>query len=167
MAQRAHEVERFDASLIELVQDMKDTLRSVNGAGLAAPQIGISQRVVVFGLGRSPRYPNMPDIPETVLVNPRITFPDGEKETAWEGCLSVPGMRGEVTRPANVVYEGFDEHGHLFTREVSGFHTRVVQHECDHLDGVLYPARIHDLSRFGFISELEAAGLILPPDDKR
>jgi peptide deformylase len=128
-----------------LLQDMRD-----NGAGLAAPQIGVGLRVVIFGVHANPRYPDVGEVPDTVLINPTLTPLSNDLEEGWEGCLSVPGMRGWVPRYAQLKYSGFDEHGKRFVREVSGFHARVVQHEVDHLDGVLYPMRIKDFTRFGF-----------------
>ena len=136
--------------LKQLLVDMRDTMAHLNGAGLAAPQIGIGLRVVIFGVHANPRYPDVEEVPDTVLINPEIKPLSGEMEEGWEGCLSVPGMRGWVPRWTQLKYSGFDEHGKRFERSVSGFHARVVQHECDHLDGVLYPMRIRDLSKFGF-----------------
>jgi peptide deformylase len=150
--------------LKELLADMRDTMADLNGAGLAAPQIGVGLRVVIFGVTANPRYPDVEEVPQTVLINPEITPLTDEEEEAWEGCLSVPGMRGVVSRPERVRYKGFDENGLSFTREVAGFHARVVQHECDHLDGILYPMRIRDLRRFGFIEEL-FPGEELPAED--
>jgi len=152
------------AELQDLLQDMRDTMAHLNGAGLAAPQIGVGLRVVVFGVQSNPRYPDVEEVPETVLINPEITPLTAEEEQAWEGCLSVPGMRGVVPRWQQVRYQGFDEWGKAFSREVAGFHARVVQHECDHLDGVLYPMRIRDFTRFGFIEEL-FPGQELPAED--
>ena len=137
-----------------LIADMRDTMAHLNGAGLAAPQIGVPLRVVIFGVTHNPRYPDAEEVPDTVLINPVITPIGEEMEEAWEGCLSVPGMRGVVPRFASVRYRGFDESGVPIDRSVQGFHARVVQHECDHLDGVLYPMRIRDLSRFGFVDVL-------------
>ena len=149
--QRSAEVARFDSpELKELLQDMRDTMAHLNGAGLAAPQIGVQLRVVIFGVHSNPRYPGVDEVPDTVLINPEIKPLSDEMEEGWEGCLSVPGMRGWVPRWIQLKYSGFDEHGKRFERSVSGFHARVVQHECDHLDGVLYPMRIRDLSKFGF-----------------
>ena len=125
-----------------------------NGAGLAAPQIGVSQRVVIFGVTQNPRYPDAEEVPFTVLVNPKIVLLTREVEEGWEGCLSVPGMRGVVPRYTKLRYSGYDEHGKPIEREAEGFHARVVQHECDHLDGILYPQRMTDLSQFGFNEEL-------------
>jgi peptide deformylase len=137
-----------------LIADMRDTMAHLNGAGLAAPQIGVPLRVVIFGVTRNPRYPDAEEVPDTVLVNPVITPLGDEMEEAWEGCLSVPGMRGVVPRFARVRYRGFDEAGNPIDRTVDGFHARVVQHECDHLDGILYPMRIRDMSKFGFVDVL-------------
>ena len=136
--------------LDQLLQDMRDTMAHLNGAGLAAPQIGVGLRVVIFGVHANPRYPDVEEVPDTVLINPTLTPLSDEMEEGWEGCLSVPGMRGWVPRYTRLKYAGYDEHGKRFVREVSGFHARVVQHEVDHLDGVLYPMRIKDLTRFGF-----------------
>ena len=140
--------------LRELIVDMRDTMAYLNGAGLAAPQIGVSLRVVIFGVTRNPRYPDAEEVPDTVLVNPVITPIGEEMEEDWEGCLSVPGMRGVVPSFKKVRYQGFDESGLTIDRSVEGFHARVVQHECDHLDGILYPMRIRDMSQFGFVEVL-------------
>jgi len=151
LLQRAAEVEDPRAPWIrELVADMRDTMHAANGAGLAAPQIGVSARVVIFGFEANPRYPDAPAVPPTVLINPEITPLGDAIEEGWEGCLSVPGMRGLVPRHARLRYRGFDERGNAIDRTVDGFHARVVQHEVDHLDGVLYPMRIRDLRQFGF-----------------
>ena len=161
-------VEPIDAArLAPLLTDMRDTMRAENGAGLAAPQIGVLQRVVIFGCESNPRYPDAPPVPETVLINPEITPLDDSTEDGWEGCLSVPGLRGLVTRYSNIHYRGFDEFGQLIEREASGFHARVVQHECDHLDGVLYPQRMTDMRRFGYLDALSESDLIIrqPCDD--
>jgi peptide deformylase len=148
-------VREFDtAQLRGLITDMEDTMRAAGGAGLAAPQIGVLQRVVIFGGARTARYPNADAVPYTVLINPRLKPLRGGKEEDWEGCLSVPGMRGMVPRYRRLRYRGSDEYGRPIDRTVSGFHARVVQHEVDHLDGVLYPTRIKDLRKFGFIAEL-------------
>ena len=148
-------VRHFDTpELNQLLEDMHDTMISLNGAGLAAPQIGESLQVVIFGFKSNPRYPNAEEVPYTVLINPVVTPIGNEEEDGWEGCLSVPGMRGIVPRYAHIRYTGFDQFGKTIDREVSGFHARVVQHECDHLNGVLYPMRIRDFSKFGFSSEL-------------
>ncbi|MFM9912419.1 MAG: peptide deformylase [Methylophilaceae bacterium] len=133
-----------------LIQDMRDTMAALSGAGLAAPQIGVSLRLVIFGGFDSPRYPDAASIPDTVLINPVLTPLDNEQDEAWEGCLSVPGMRGLVPRYTRLRYTGFDAQGNAIDRTVQGFHARVVQHECDHLDGVLYPMRIVDMRNFGF-----------------
>ncbi len=155
LRERAKPVERLGTpELLALVADMKDTMAAKNGAGLAAPQIGVGQRVVIFGVTQNPRYPDAEEVPFTVLVNPKIVLLTREVEEGWEGCLSVPGMRGVVPRYTKLRYSGFDEHGNPVEREADGFHARVVQHECDHLDGILYPQRMTDLSRFGFIEEL-------------
>ncbi|MBI4938717.1 MAG: peptide deformylase [Nitrosomonadales bacterium] len=148
---RAQEVVSFSApELHALLQDMRDTMRALDGVGLAAPQIGVSLRVVIFGVERNPRYPDAEEVPQTVLINPVITPLSDAMEEDWEGCLSVPGLRGLVPRYARLRYQGRDEHGAQIDRSVSGFHARVVQHECDHLDGILYPMRIRDLRNFGF-----------------
>jgi peptide deformylase len=148
-------VEAFDTPrLLELVADMRDTMAHLNGAGLAAPQIGVPLRVVIFGVTHNPRYPDAEEVPDTVLINPVITPIGEEIEEAWEGCLSVPGMRGVVPRFKRLHYRGFDESGQVIDRSVEGFHARVVQHECDHLDGILYPMRIRDMSKFGFVEVL-------------
>jgi peptide deformylase len=159
----AQRVKAFDTpELHALVQDLLDTMRAVNGAGLAAPQIGVDLQVVIFGSGAlNPRYPQAPVVPPTVLINPTLTPLSDEMEEGWEGCLSVPGLRGVVPRHAHLRYQGWDAQGALIDRTVSGFHARVVQHECDHLFGKLYPMRITDFSRFGFTDvlfpELEGA----------
>jgi peptide deformylase len=140
--------------LLELIANMEETMRAANGAGLAAPQIGVPTRVVIFGGGPSSRYPDADVVPYTVLVNPRLRALRGGRESDWEGCLSVPGMRGMVPRYRRLRYRGFDQWGRPIDRTVSGFHARVVQHEVDHLDGVLYPTRIEDLRQFGFVEEL-------------
>ena len=133
-----------------LVADMFDTMAALNGAGLAAPQIGVSQRVVIFSVESNPRYPDVEPVPTTVLINPILTPIGDEMEEGWEGCLSVPGLRGLVTRHKSLRYTGFDQHGTPIDRTVSGFHARVVQHECDHLDGILYPMRLRDIRLLGF-----------------
>lgn len=160
LLQRSIEVDEFGSEALEsLLQDMWDTMEAENGAGLAAPQIGVLSRVVIFGYETNPRYPDAPPVPKTVLINPVIEALDDEIETGWEGCLSVPGMRGLVPRYRNIRYCGFDQHGNPIERLASDFHARVVQHECDHLDGILYPRRIEDLRYFGFCEELEKSGL--------
>jgi len=167
LLQRASEVELIDTQqLAPLLDDMWDTMAAENGAGLAAPQIGVMQRVVIFGYEDNPRYPESPDIPETVLINPLVEALDETLEDGWEGCLSVPGMRGIVPRYRSIRYRGFDQFGNPIDREVSGFHARVVQHECDHLDGVLYPQRIQDMRQFGFVDTLTENGILsLQPCD--
>lgn len=155
LLQSAAAVEAFDTpELHALITDMQDTMQHMNGAGIAAPQIGVSQRVVIFGVGHNPRYPDAEQVPYTVLINPVLTFVGDEIEDGWEGCLSVPGMRGIVPRYHRLHYKGFDQHGQVIDRLVSGFHARVVQHECDHLDGILYPMRIQDLRQFGYTDVL-------------
>ncbi len=147
----AEPVNDFEShTLKNLIEDMQDTMHSLNGAGLAAPQIGVSLRVVIFGVKKTPRYPDAEEVPYTVLINPKLTFLDEDMENGWEGCLSVPGMRGLVPRFKKLRYQGYDLNYNLIDRTVSDFHARVVQHECDHLDGILYPMRIKDLSNFGF-----------------
>jgi peptide deformylase len=151
----ARAVARFDTpELHALIADMLDTMRALDGAGLAAPQIGVGLRVVIFGMERNPRYPDAEAVPFTVLINPVLTPLGSEMEEGWEGCLSVPGMRGLVPRFARIEYQGHDQYGLVVHRRVAGFHARVVQHECDHLDGILYPMRIRDLRNFGFTAEL-------------
>jgi peptide deformylase len=147
-------------ALCELVDDMLETMRANDGAGLAAIQVGVLQRVVVFELTHNPRYPAAEPVPLTVLVNPEIEFLGDERELGWEGCLSVPGLRGLVPRYSRLRYRGFDQHGQPIDRTVTDFHARVVQHECDHLDGILYPQRIEDMTAFGFQDELVASGAL-------
>jgi peptide deformylase len=137
-----------------LLADLRDTMAAADGAGLAAPQIGVPLQVVIFGVGHNPRYPDAPPVPWTELVNPVLTPLGDETDEGWEGCLSVPGLRGLVPRWTRLRYEGFDPAGHPVRREVDGFHARVVQHECDHLAGILYPMRMRDLSRFGYTDVL-------------
>lgn len=151
LLQRSSEITVFDTpELHALVGDMQDTMHAANGAGLAAPQIGVPLRVVIFGFVHNDRYPDAPAVPYTVLVNPVLTLLGSDTEEGWEGCLSVPGMRGLVPRHLRLRYQGFDQAGQLIDRTVEGFHARVVQHEVDHLDGILYPMRIRDMTRFGF-----------------
>lgn len=151
----ARSVENFGTpELRDLLADMHDTMGYLDGAGLAAPQLGVGLRVVVFGVKSNPRYPQAEDIPYTVLINPLVEPLSDEMEEGWEGCLSVPGLRGMVPRYLRLRYRGFDENGQAIDRIADGFHARVVQHECDHLDGVLYPMRVRDFSRFGFIEAL-------------
>ncbi|MCF8187098.1 MAG: peptide deformylase [Sulfuritalea sp.] len=159
---KAASVQQFDTlELHALIQDLEDTMQHMNGAGIAAPQIGVSLRVVIFGQKsdpaeehhnqtNNPRYPDADFVPYTVLINPVITPVGSDKEDGWEGCLSVPGMRGIVPRYTRLHYTGFDQYGNLVDRLVSGFHARVVQHECDHLEGILYPMRITNLKDFGY-----------------
>ena len=155
LLQRAEPVNGFGGGeLRALLEDMRDTMQALNGAGLAAPQIGVNLRAVIFGVEKSPRYPDAETVPETVLINPSITVLDETIEDAWEGCLSLPGLRGLVPRFQNIRYQGYDEQGAKIDRTVSGFHARVVQHECDHLDGILYPMRIRDITKFGYTEEL-------------
>jgi len=159
LLRQAQPVADFSAGyLSNLLEDMKDTMRHLDGAGLAAPQIGVSLRVVMFGFENNPRYPEAVPVPFTVLINPELTTLSDEEEDGWEGCLSVPGLRGMVPRWLHLRYAGQDASGKRFEREVDGFHARVVQHECDHLDGILYPMRIRDFSRFGFIDALFPQG---------
>jgi len=151
-------VEAFDTpDLHELVEDMFDTMRAADGAGLAAPQIGVLKRVMIFSVDENPRYPEAEAVPTTVLVNPEFSVVSDEIEGFWEGCLSVPGMRGYVERRARIRYTGFDQVGMLIEREAEGFHAVVFQHEYDHLDGILYTDRLADPRRFGFVDELAAA----------
>lgn len=151
----AQPVEAFGTPELEmLIDDMFETMRSVNGAGLAAPQIGVDLALVIFGSRHNPRYPDAPPVPETVLLNPQITPLGDAQEEDWEGCLSVPGLRGVVPRFSRIRYIGFDPQGQRIEREAEGFHARVVQHECDHLIGTLYPMRIRDFTRFGYTSVL-------------
>ena len=162
----AQPVVAFDTDELHvLVSDMLYTMQSVNGAGLAAPQIGVDLQVVIFGSDQiNPRYPDAPVVPRTVLVNPVITPMSAAEESDWEGCLSVPGLRGMVPRFSHIRYTGFDQYGDAIDRTVDGFHARVVQHECDHLIGTLYPMRIRDFSQFGF-TEMLFPGLDMPADD--
>ena len=151
LLQRAEEVVRFDTpELRALIADMEDTMHALDGAGLAAPQIGVGLRVVIFGFDSNPRYPEAGSVPYTVLINPVLTPLSEDMEEGWEGCLSVPGLRGVVPRWRHLRYEGLDPEGRRIDRTVDGFHARVVQHETDHLDGILYPMRMKDMRRFGF-----------------
>lgn len=155
LLRRAEPVGEFDTPELQaLIQDMHDTMQAKSGAGIAAPQIGASLQVVIFGVGANPRYPDAEQVPYTVLINPVLTPLSDEMEEGWEGCLSVPGMRGVVPRHTALRYTGFDPFGREIDRTVSGFHARVVQHETDHLLGILYPMRIRDLRLFGFNEEL-------------
>jgi len=159
-------VTEFDTETLHLlISDMFDTMRSVNGAGLAAPQIGVDLQLVIFGTDAvNPRYPDAPLIPRTVLLNPVITPLGDDEEDGWEGCLSVPGLRGVVPRFSRIRYTGFDQYGDAIDRTVDGFHARVVQHECDHLIGMLYPMRVRDFTQFGF-TEVLFPGLDADSDD--
>ena len=155
LLQVAAEVRDFDTPQLDaLVTDLFDTMNALDGAGLAAPQISVGLRVVIFGVEANPRYPEVEAVPATVLINPQITLLDDEMDEDWEGCLSVPGLRGLVPRSKRIRYSGFDQRGASIVREVEGFHAREVQHECDHLDGILYPRRIRDMRMFGFEQEL-------------
>lgn len=172
LGQVARPVEGFETpELLGLVDDLKETMAAENGAGLAATQIGVPLRVVVFGYEQNPRYPDAPPVPKTTLVNPVIEPLTEDVEEGWEGCLSVPGLRGLVPRYTRIRYTGFDLDGSSIEREAEGFHARVVQHECDHLDGILYPQRMRDISTLGFVDELYESGAIgngpPPCDDER
>ena len=159
----AKPVSAFDTpELHALIADLMDTMKAADGAGLAAPQIGVDLAVVIFGFAHNARYPDAPEVPFTVLVNPQIEPLSSAMEEGWEGCLSVPGLRGVVPRFAHIRYRGFDAYGAAIDRSVSGFHARVVQHECDHLIGKLYPMRMRDFTRFGFLDALDVPNL--PPD---
>jgi peptide deformylase len=165
LQQVAAPVERFGTRELEaLAEDMIDTMRALNGAGIAAPQIGVSLRVVLFEVERNPRYPQAEAVPRTFLVNPVLTPLGDETEDGWEGCLSVPGLRGLVPRYRRLRYRGCDLHGLPIDRTVEGFHARVVQHEVDHLDGILYPMRIADLRNLGYEDVLFPGGVGAPPD---
>lgn len=165
LLRQAEPVERFNTpELRSLIEDMFETMHAANGAGLAAPQIGVNLQVVIFGFKQNPRYPDAPPVPETVLINPVLRPLEETMEEDWEGCLSVPGLRGMVPRWTRLHYEGFDLAGNAISRDVEGFHARVVQHECDHLAGILYPMRIKDYSRFGFVDVL-FPGLASSNDD--
>ena len=155
LLEKAAPVASFDTpELHALLQDMRDTMAALSGAGLAAPQVGIGLQVVIFGVTANPRYPEAELVPDTVLINPMLMPLSDEMDDGWEGCLSIPGLRGLVPRYSQLRYRGFDQFGNQIDRTVSGFHARVVQHECDHLLGILYPMRIRDMSRFGFVEEL-------------
>ncbi len=155
LLQRAREVTRLGtAELTALINDLRDTMHALDGAGLAAPQIGVGLRVVIFGVEENPRYPDAEPVPYTELVNPVLTPLSPETEEGWEGCLSVPGMRGIVPRYVKLRYEGHDPSGRRIERVCEAFHARVVQHECDHLDGILYPMRVRDFRQFGFTDVL-------------
>ncbi len=164
LLQQAEEVTEFNTPELDaLINDMLETMAACDGAGLAAPQIGVGLRVVIFGVEQNPRYPDADAVPLTVLINPQITALTDDVEQGWEGCLSLPGMRGLVSRFTQIHYKGFDQKGEIIEREVDDFHARVVQHECDHLDGILYPQRIQDIRYFGFTEELFAEGSIGNP----
>lgn len=155
LLEKAQPVTALDTpELHALIQDMQDTMNAMDGAGIAAPQIGVSLQVVIFGVGSNPRYPDAEQVPYTVLINPTLTPVGDEIEDGWEGCLSVPGLRGVVPRYLRLHYTGFDQFGEPIDRLVSGFHARVVQHECDHLNGILYPMRITNLNKFGYTDVL-------------
>jgi len=155
LLRQAEPVTRFDTpELHALIADMMETMHAANGVGLAAPQIGVNLQVVIFGFKKSERYPDAPSVPETILINPVLTPLSTDREDGWEGCLSVPGLRGMVPRWTRLHYAGFDQFGTAIERKVEDFHARVVQHECDHLDGVLYPMRMTDLSRLGYVDVL-------------
>ena len=161
LRQVAEPVEFFDtAELHELIEDMFDTMHAADGAGLAAPQIGEMKRIMIFGVEKNPRYPDVEEVPMTVLINPEYSVISDEVLGFWEGCLSVPGMRGYVERRARIKYRGYDQFGMLLEREADGFHAIVFQHEYDHLDGILYPDRISDRTLFGYTEELVAGGVI-------
>jgi len=155
LLQQSQPVTEFGTPELDaLIADMFDTMHAADGAGLAAPQIGISLRLVIFGFENNPRYPGALEVPRTILINPVITPLTDEIDEAWEGCLSVPGLRGVVPRWSKLHYEGFDQYGNRVSRDADGFHARVVQHECDHLNGVLYPMRMPDISRLGYVDAL-------------
>jgi peptide deformylase len=155
LLRQAEPVTEFATTELQaLIEDMFDTMHAADGAGLAAPQIGVNLQLVIFGFQQNARYPDAPAVPETVLLNPHLMPLSDEMEEGWEGCLSVPGLRGMVPRWTRLHYEGVDQYGQPINRDVDGFHARVVQHECDHLAGVLYPMRIKDFSRFGFVDVL-------------
>lgn len=160
LRQVSRPVDAFDTpELHELIADMFDTMAAAEGAGLAAPQIGVLRRIMIFGIESSSRYEDIEVVPTTVLINPEFEVTDESRQGFWEGCLSVPGMRGYVERPAGIRYRGFDQYGNLVEREADGFHAIVFQHEYDHLDGILYPDRLEDTTKFGFVDELAAAGI--------
>jgi peptide deformylase len=161
LLRQAEPVTQFGTPELDaLIEDLFDTMAAAEGAGLAAPQIGVNLQLVIFGFKHNSRYPDAPQVPETVLINPVLTPLSDQTDEGWEGCLSVPGLRGMVPRWTRLHYEGLDQHGKLISREVDGFHARVVQHECDHLQGILYPMRMKDMSRFGFLEVLQQT-----PDD--
>jgi peptide deformylase len=165
LLRQAEPVTHFDTPELQaLIADMFDTMHAANGAGLAAPQIGVNLQLVIFGFRQNPRYPEAPAVPETILLNPVLAPLTQQQEEGWEGCLSVPGLRGMVPRWTRLRYEGVDQYGNSIVREVDGFHARVVQHECDHLAGILYPMRIKDFSRFGY-TDILFPGLDASNDD--
>lgn len=165
LLRQAEPISEFNTpELHALIADMFETMHAANGAGLAAPQIGVNLQLVIFGFSQNARYPDAPEVPETVLLNPVITPLSDEMEEGWEGCLSVPGLRGMVPRYTRLRYQGVDQFGNLIDRTVDGFHARVVQHECDHLVGMLYPMRIKNFSQFGF-TEVLFPGLDPRSDD--
>lgn len=155
LLRKAEPVTQFASGALDaLIADMFDTMHAVKGVGLAAPQIGVNLQLVIFGFGQNTRYPDAPAVPETVLINPQLTPLSQETEDGWEGCLSVPGLRGMVPRWKLLHYEGMDQFGKRISRDVEGFHARVVQHETDHLEGILYPMRIKDMTQFGYVDVL-------------
>lgn len=159
LLQVAEEITEFNTPQLDsLIEDMFDTMKAEDGAGLAAPQIGVGLRLVIFGFDTNPRYPDSSAVPRTVLINPVITHLSDEQESGWEGCLSVPGMRGMVSRFSRIRYTGFDAAGNAIDVTAEGFHARVVQHECDHLDGIIYTQRLTDPKKFGFTEELLRSG---------
>jgi peptide deformylase len=165
LQQVAAPVERFHTpELHALIADMDDTMRARCGAGIAAPQIGVALRIVIFEVTHNPRYPQAEPVPYTVLINPVLEPIGAERDEAWEGCLSVPGLRGVVPRHTHLRYRGCDPDGNAIDRTVTGFHARVVQHEFDHLDGILFPQRVTDMRLFGFEEELFSDRSTLPPD---
>jgi peptide deformylase len=162
LLERAQSIKEFNTNELHyLIEDLWDTMHSNNGAGLAAPQIGVPLQVVVFGVASNPRYPDAPSIPETVLINPVITPISDDRENDWEGCLSLPGMRGLVPRYQRIHYSAYNTKGEFFEAEAESFHARVIQHECDHLRGILYPMQMEDMGKFGFDEEL------FPPADQQ
>jgi peptide deformylase len=166
LLERSQEVAQFNTPAIDaLLADMRDTMRKYDGAGLAAPQIGVPLRVVIFGVERNPRYPDAEPVPYTEIINPVLVPLSDDIEEGWEGCLSVPGLRGVVSRYTRIGYTGYDPNGTRIEREVGGFHARVVQHECDHLDGILYPMRVRDFARFGYTDVLFPDIAEAPADD--
>ena len=166
LLERSQEVAQFNTPAIDaLFADMRDTMRKYEGAGLAAPQIAVPLRVVIFGVERNPRYPDAEPVPYTEIINPVLVPLTEEMEEGWEGCLSVPGLRGVVPRYTRIGYTGYDPQGGRIEREVGGFHARVVQHECDHLDGILYPMRVRDFARFGYTDVLFPDIAEAPADD--